>query len=238
MSRQVDEKDDAPAHAAGPRGLYFRVGKRTLDTLLAGAAMLVLSPVIAIVALIVWIRDGPPAFYVQVRPGRRERPFKLIKFRTMTIAQPVPADRAERQHVTKVGAFLRRWSLDELPQLVNVLRGDMSLVGPRPLLMRYLPHFTPPERRRFTVRPGLTGWAQVQGRNAIDWDTRLALDGWYVDRCSFVLDVRIMIMTIGKVLSGHGANVDLATALPDLDHARTDAAGRSSDPQHSSRSPE
>jgi lipopolysaccharide/colanic/teichoic acid biosynthesis glycosyltransferase len=228
MLRSADEGPDALTRPPIQRRIYLRVGKRAMDVSLAGVGLILLSPIMAVVALLVGVRDGWPVLYVQVRPGRYEQPFRLFKFRTMAEAPPAP----DHLRLTRVGVFLRRWSLDELPQLVNVLRG---LVGPRPLLSQYLPHFTPTERKRFVVRPGLTGWAQVHGRNAVDWDTRLALDAWYVDECSFLLDLRIMAMTIGRVVSGHGVNVDLATGLPDFDRARAGVGDRPPDPQDAIR---
>jgi lipopolysaccharide/colanic/teichoic acid biosynthesis glycosyltransferase len=201
-------------------GLYKRAGKRVTDICLAGVALTVLAPVIGLVGLLVWVRDGRPVIYVQTRPGIQERPFSLLKFRTMHQAEPGVPTAPDALRLTRLGRVLRRWSLDELPQLLNVLRGDMSLVGPRPLLMRYLPHFSAQERRRFDVRPGMTGWAQVQGRNALDWDSRLALDAWYVDHCSLALDIRVLLVTIKRVLSGHGVHVDQSSVMPDFDQVR------------------
>lgn len=183
--------------------------KRLFDLLAAGLALLLLSPVLGILALLVRVNLGKPILFRQLRPGLGARPFTLLKFRTMTDAtdeRGVPRPDAER--LTPFGRFLRRSSLDELPELWNVVRGDMSLVGPRPLLMEYLPLYSPEQARRHEVRPGLTGWAQVNGRNAISWDQKFALDRWYVDHSSLALDFRILWMTLMKVVSGHGVSAE------------------------------
>ena len=179
--------------------------KRLLDVAASAAALALLSPVIAITAVLVALRLGRPVIFRQVRPGLHGRPFTVVKFRTMTDARgPGGALLSDAERLTPFGAWLRRTSLDELPQLWNVLRGDMSLVGPRPLLMEYLPLYSPEQARRHEVRPGLTGWAQVRGRNAISWDERFALDVWYVDHRSFLLDLRILLMTVAKVVRSEG----------------------------------
>jgi len=149
---------------------------------------------------------GSPILFRQERPGRHGRPFTLYKFRSMRTAGEGAAPLSEAERLTRLGAFLRRTSLDELPELWNVLRGDMSLVGPRPLLMEYLPLYTPEQARRHHVRPGITGWAQINGRNAISWEEKFRLDVWYVDHRSLSLDLRILLLTIRRVLSGHGIN--------------------------------
>jgi lipopolysaccharide/colanic/teichoic acid biosynthesis glycosyltransferase len=162
-------------------------------------------PVMGGVVLLVAIRLGRPVFFIQTRPGRWGRPFGLIKFRTMTDARDAQGKLLpDAERLTPFGRRLRSTSLDELPELWNVLRGDMSLVGPRPLLMHYLEAYTPEEARRHEVRPGLTGWAQVNGRNAVEWDRKLALDVWYVDHRSFWLDLKILWLTIWAVLSRKG----------------------------------
>ena len=154
---------------------------------------------------------GPPVLFRQSRPGLDEQPFTLLKFRSMHDGR-----------VTRWGRFMRRWSLDELPQLLNVLRGDMSLVGPRPLLPRYLPYYTDRERLRHAVRPGMTGWAQIHGRNTTSWDERLGLDVWYVENQSLLLDIRILAQTAAAVISGRGIVVDPEDVdLPDLDVHRS-----------------
>ncbi len=179
--------------------------KRAFDVAIAVTALVVLSPVLLIVALAVRIGLGAPVLFRQQRPGRFGRPFELVKFRTMRDAcdaQGRPLDDAQR--LTPFGQLLRHTSLDELPELWNVLCGDMSLVGPRPLLMEYLPRYTPEQRRRHDVRPGITGWAQIHGRNATSWDARFAHDVWYVDHQSFALDVRILLMTVRQVVYADG----------------------------------
>jgi len=179
--------------------------KRLFDLAVAGAALLLLWPVLALVALAVRLHLGSPVFFRQVRPGRHGRPFTIIKFRTMHHAvgpdgKPLP----DCDRLTRFGRFLRASSLDELPELVNVLRGDMSLVGPRPLLMAYLDRYTPRQARRHEVRPGITGWAQVNGRNAISWEEKLEYDVWYVDNRTLALDLKILWMTLGSVFRADG----------------------------------
>ena len=196
--------------------------KRLLDLVAASAGLVVLAPVIAATALVVRVRLGSPVVFRQVRPGLGERPFEMLKFRTMTDARtPDGMLRPDGERLTATGRLLRRTSLDELPSLVNVLRGDLSLVGPRPLLMRYLPHFTDRERLRFTVRPGITGWAQVHGRNDLAWDRRLAHDVWYVEHRSLALDLRILLQTVGAVFRSRGVVEDPGAAMLDLDAERT-----------------
>jgi lipopolysaccharide/colanic/teichoic acid biosynthesis glycosyltransferase len=189
--------------------------KRFLDALAAGFGLLVLSPLILGVAVLVLARMGRPILFAQTRPGRGARPFVLYKFRTMTDATD-PRGRLlpDAERFTALGRFLRRASLDELPQLWNVLRGDMSLVGPRPLLMEYLPLYSPEQARRHEVRPGITGWAQVNGRNAQSWEERLSLDVWYVDHRSLWLDARILWRTILRVLRSEGVNQPGHATMP------------------------
>jgi lipopolysaccharide/colanic/teichoic acid biosynthesis glycosyltransferase len=175
--------------------------KRLLDVVLAAGALVAFAPVLAGVALAVRCRLGRGVLFRQVRPGLHGRPFTIIKFRTMTDERDAAGNLLpDERRLTPFGRFLRSTSLDELPELVNVLRGEMSLVGPRPLLLRYLPAYTERERTRMDVRPGLTGWAQVNGRNNLGWDERLALDVWYVERCSLGLDLKIIALTVWKVL--------------------------------------
>lgn len=181
--------------------------KRTFDLLVALMLVLVLSPVMLAVALLVVLRMGRPALFRQQRPGWHGRPFELMKFRTMgegvgPDGNPLP----DEVRLTPFGATLRRFSLDELPQLFNVLKGEMSLVGPRPLLMEYLPLYTAEQMRRHEVRPGITGWCQVKGRNALSWEEKFALDVWYVDHRSFWLDLKILAMTVDRVFSGSGVS--------------------------------
>ncbi|HEX6418411.1 MAG TPA: sugar transferase [Acidimicrobiales bacterium] len=187
--------------------LYRGVGKRVLDVAVALLAIVLLAPVLLIVAGLVAMFLGRPVFFRQERPGLRGRPFQLVKFRTMTDARDADGHlRPDVERLTRLGRFLRRTSLDELPELFNVLRGEMSLVGPRPLLMRYVDRYSPLQARRHEVKPGLTGWAQVNGRNAVDWQSRFDLDVWYVDNLSLGLDVRILARTVSGVLRGDGVN--------------------------------
>ena len=179
--------------------------KRTFDLLATAAALVFLLLPMLGIALAVRLRLGRPVFFVQLRPGRHGVPFSLIKFRTMREAydekgEPLP----EEERLTRLGRFLRATSLDELPELWNVLRGEMSLVGPRPLLMEYLPLYTPEQARRHDVRPGLTGWAQINGRNAISWEEKFALDLWYVDHHSMLVDLKILWATLIKVIHSEG----------------------------------
>jgi lipopolysaccharide/colanic/teichoic acid biosynthesis glycosyltransferase len=183
--------------------------KRLFDILVAGLALILLAPLIALTALLVRVKLGPPILFRQLRPGRHGRPFTLLKFRTMRDARDSSgALRPDAERLTPFGRMLRRSSLDELPELWNVLRGDMSMVGPRPLLMEYVDLYSPEEARRMEVPPGLTGWAQVNGRNALSWDQKFALDRWYVDHASFALDLKILGLTIVNVISGRGVSAD------------------------------
>ncbi|MBC7132005.1 MAG: sugar transferase [Roseovarius sp.] len=189
--------------------------KRVLDILGAGFGLLVLAPVLLIVALLIRLQMGPPVFFRQTRPGLHGEPFEMIKFRSMRDAHdadgnPLP----DEDRITGVGRFLRATSLDELPELWNVLKGEMSLVGPRPLLMEYLPLYSPQQARRHEVRPGVTGWAQVNGRNAISWDEKFALDVWYVDNRSLWLDLKIIWLTLRKVLRREGISAAGEATMP------------------------
>ena len=179
--------------------------KRILDLIVATLGGVVLSPFAVLLGILVLIFLGPPVVFRQQRPGYRGRPFCLYKFRTMTDARDAQGRALpDSARLGPFGKFMRALSLDELPELINILRGDMSLVGPRPLLMEYLPLYSAEQRRRHEVHPGLTGWAQVNGRNALDWPARFTLDVWYVDHWSFWLDINILLMTIWKVLSREG----------------------------------
>jgi lipopolysaccharide/colanic/teichoic acid biosynthesis glycosyltransferase len=181
--------------------------KRAIDVIGAAVALAVLSPVLAVIAVVVRLRLGRPVLFRQERPGRGGVPFTMVKFRTMTDARDAGGTPlADDARMTRLGRFLRRSSLDELPELLNVLRGEMSLVGPRPLLMEYLPLYSPEQTRRHEVRPGITGWTQVKGRNTLPWDEKLALDVWYVDHRSMRLDLKILAMTVKGVLTGHGVS--------------------------------
>jgi len=191
--------------------------KRTLDSLLALGALIVLAPVLLLLALIIRMELGSPVLFRQPRPGRGGRVFTLWKFRTMNQARDDEGQlMPDGQRLTPFGRWLRTTSLDELPELWNVLRGDMSLVGPRPLLVEYLARYTPEEARRHEVRPGLTGWAQVNGRNATTWEERLRLDVWYVDHRSFALDLRILLRTVILVFSRAGISAPGSATMPEF----------------------
>ena len=191
--------------------------KRSIDVVASAAALVVLAPLLLVLAGTVSLSMGRPVLFRQARPGLHGKPFEIIKFRTMSDARDEhgrPLSDAER--LTRVGKFLRSTSLDELPELWNVLVGEMSLVGPRPLLMRYLERYTPEQMRRHEVKPGLTGWAQVNGRNAISWPQKFALDVWYVDHCSTALDIRIILLTVLKVLRRDGINAGSDVTMPEF----------------------
>ena len=185
---------------------WYRVwGKRFVDISLASVGIVLLLPVWPILGMIIRLRLGAPILFRQTRPGLHGKPFTIYKFRTMTDARDASGNLLpDAERMTKLGRFMRSTSLDELPELLNVLKGEMSLVGPRPLLMRYLDHYTPEQARRHEVMPGITGWAQINGRNAITWEEKFALDVWYVDNCSMWLDIKIIGLTIGKVFQREG----------------------------------
>lgn len=183
--------------------------KRFFDVIASATALVLLSPIIAIVAWQISRKMGSPVLFRQTRPGLNGRPFQMVKFRTMKDAvdaegNPLP----DSERLTPFGQFLRSSSLDELPELWNVLKGDMSLVGPRPLLMEYLPLYSPEQYRRHEVRPGVTGWAQVNGRNSLSWDEKFKLDVWYVDNRSLWLDIKILFLTVKKVLVRDGISAE------------------------------
>ena len=183
--------------------------KRIFDVCVSLFGLVVAAPVMLLVALAIRLTMGAPVLFHQVRPGLHGRPFTLLKFRTMTDERDGEGRLLpDGQRLTRLGRLLRATSLDELPELVNVLRGEMSLVGPRPLLLSYLDRYTPEQARRHQVLPGITGWAQVNGRNALEWEKRLAMDAWYADHCSFWLDARILVMTLLKVISREGVCED------------------------------
>lgn len=185
------------------------MAKRAFDLLVASLALVLLSPLLALTWILVRVRLGAPVIFRQPRPGLRGEPFEIMKFRTMTGARDDHGELLpDAERLTRFGALLRRTSLDELPELVNVVRGDMSLVGPRPLRMEYLGLYTSEQGRRHQVRPGITGWAQVNGRNAVGWEQRFELDVWYVEHRSMALDIRILWMTIGEVFGGRGVSSD------------------------------
>lgn len=185
--------------------MYRRWGKRALDLTIGAIAFAILFPVLLLLALLVRVKLGSPVIFRQQRPGLHGKPFTLYKFRTMTSARDAAGNLLpDAERLTPFGRFLRSTSLDELPELWNVLKGDMSLVGPRPLLMQYLDRYTPEQARRHEVRPGVTGWAQVNGRNALTWEQKFALDVWYVDNLSLWLDVKIILLTVWKIFRREG----------------------------------
>jgi sugar transferase EpsL len=189
------------------KSIYRALGKRLFDLALSVPALVILLPVLAVLALLVRITLASPVLFRQLRPGFQGKPFELYKFRTMNNkcdqdGKLLP----DAERLTKFGRLLRSTSIDELPELFNVLKGDMSLVGPRPLLMQYLERYTPEQARRHEVKPGITGWAQANGRNAITWEEKFKLDVWYVDNVSLLLDVKIILMTIWKIIKREGIN--------------------------------
>ncbi|MGB9640120.1 MAG: sugar transferase [Anaerolineales bacterium] len=181
--------------------------KRLFDLLCAILLLIILSPLFMLIALIIWITMGYPIFFCQLRPGYKGKPFVCYKFRTMNDKRDQQGNLLPDEfRLTRVGKFLRATSLDELPELFNVLRGEMSLVGPRPLLMQYLQRYTSEQNRRHDVLPGITGWAQINGRNALSWEEKFRLDLWYVDNWSFWLDLKILAITFWKVIKREGIN--------------------------------
>jgi lipopolysaccharide/colanic/teichoic acid biosynthesis glycosyltransferase len=179
--------------------------KRIFDLLATVLGLLVISPVLLVIALLIWIVHGMPILFRQKRPGYMGQPFFVYKFRTMNDrCTPDGSLLPDAERITSLGRFLRTLSLDELPELFNVLRGEMSLVGPRPLLMQYLERYSPEQARRHDVLPGITGWAQINGRNALTWEDKFRLDVWYVDHWSFWLDIKILLLTLWKVLKAEG----------------------------------
>jgi sugar transferase EpsL len=187
--------------------IYKLLFKRLFDLLLAFILILIFSPLLFVVALLILIFMGEPVLYRQTRPGLNAVPFDLYKFRTMTAAKGPDGNLLpDSERMTALGKIIRRYSIDELPQLFNVLAGQMSLVGPRPLLMEYLPLYSSEQFRRHEVKPGITGWAQVNGRNIISWKQRFELDAWYVDHWSFSVDLKILCMTLAKVFKREGIN--------------------------------
>lgn len=189
--------------------------KRLFDFFVSMIALFLLMPILLLLALLVLCTLGSPIFFTQTRPGLKGKAFTIIKFRTMTDARGLGWDLLpDAQRLTRFGRFLRATSLDELPELWNVLKGDMSLVGPRPLLMEYLPLFTPEQARRHDLRPGITGWAQVNGRNAISWDEKFKLDVWYVDNHSLFLDVKILFVTMKRVFQRQGITAVNEATMP------------------------
>jgi sugar transferase EpsL len=190
--------------------------KRLADVIVSGSLLLILFPLMLLIALVIRVRSGPPVLFRQMRPGYKGVPFMLFKFRTMTASRDPRGLLRDSERLTPTGTFLRQLSLDELPQLWNVFRGDMSLVGPRPLLTQYLDRYTPEQSRRHDMKPGMTGWAQVNGRNAISWPERFALDIWYVNHWNLALDVRIFFRTIWQVVKRDGLSQPGHATMPEF----------------------
>jgi undecaprenyl phosphate N,N'-diacetylbacillosamine 1-phosphate transferase len=194
--------------------LYVSFIKPFFDRLFALILLVLTSPVILVCIMLLALANKGNVFFTQIRPGHRERLFRVIKFKTMTDERDAAGDLlADEQRLTGVGKFVRKTSLDELPQLINVLKGDMSFVGPRPLLVEYLPLYSDLQRKRHDVKPGITGWAQVNGRNAISWSQKFAFDLWYVEHISLSLDLKILFMTAVKVLVAQGINSDTSVTM-------------------------
>jgi lipopolysaccharide/colanic/teichoic acid biosynthesis glycosyltransferase len=206
--------------------------KRLFDVIVSAALLIFLSPLMVIVALGVWIDVGAPVLFRQRRPGLHGQPFDIVKFRTMRdLRSTAGKELPDAERLTSFGRLLRATSLDELPELWNVLRGDMSLVGPRPLLMHYLPLYSPEQMRRHDVRPGLTGWAQVNGRNALSWDEKFRHDIWYVDNQSFLLDLRILYLTAASVIRRHGISYEDSATMPEFTGSSAKAERKDNKPQ-------
>ena len=196
--------------------MYKTFIKRKIDFIAALFCLVILSPLFILITIGLFFANQGKPFFFQVRPGKDVRLFRIIKFKTMNDKKDFQGNLlSDAERMTKIGSFVRKTSLDEIPQLLNVIKGDMSLIGPRPLLVQYLHLYSDFQNRRHEVKPGITGWAQVNGRNAIDWDKKFELDVWYVDHISFVLDIKIFFKTIQKVIQSEGINaVDAATIEP------------------------
>ncbi len=194
--------------------MYHHFFKRLIDLTAAFFGLLLLSPIILVLVITLYITNGGKPFFFQDRPGKNAKIFKLIKFKTMNDNKDSKGNLLpDKDRLTKVGQFVRSTSLDELPQLINVLKGDMSLIGPRPLLVKYLPLYNSRQARRHEVRPGITGWAQVNGRNAISWQERFEYDVFYVENMSFLLDLKIIWLTLIKVIKREGINSDKSATM-------------------------
>ena len=194
--------------------MYKNFFKPTLDFLVAFIGLLVLSPIFLFVMIALTIANNGKPFFFQKRPGKNEKIFSIIKFKSMNDRKDAQGNLLpDAQRLTKIGSFVRKTSLDEIPQLINVLKGDMSMIGPRPLLIQYLPLYSPQQKRRHEVRPGITGWAQVNGRNAISWAQEFEYDVWYVDNVSLTLDFKIGLMTIMKIFKREGISSDTSVTM-------------------------
>lgn len=195
--------------------MYKHCLKRVMDFVIVLCVLTVIWPLLTVITLwLHFVNKGAGAFFLQERPGKGGKTFKVIKFKTMTDERDADGNLLpDEQRLTKVGRFVRSTSIDELPQLINVLKGDMALIGPRPLLVQYLPLYNKEQARRHEVRPGITGWAQCHGRNAISWAKKFELDVWYVDHCSFLLDLKIILLTIKKVLVQEGISSETSATM-------------------------
>jgi lipopolysaccharide/colanic/teichoic acid biosynthesis glycosyltransferase len=199
--------------------MYRHFFKRIFDLLFSLTAFLLLSPVFVLTTVLLFIANEGRPFFFQLRPGKNGRIFRIIKFKTMNDKKDAQGNLlSDAERLTAVGSFVRKTSLDEIPQLLNVIIGDMSLIGPRPLLVEYLEIYNDFQKRRHDVRPGITGWAQVNGRNAISWGEKFRLDVWYVDNISFMLDIKILLMTIGKVFKSEGISSNTAVTMEKFTH--------------------
>lgn len=198
--------------------MYGKVVKRLMDVIISGLSLIILSPVLLVLCILVRVKLGSPVLFTQERPGKDEKIFKLYKFRSMTDARDEKGELLpDEVRLTHFGKLLRSTSLDELPELFNILKGDMSLIGPRPLLVRYLPYYTEEERHRHDVRPGLTGLAQVNGRNALGWEDRFSYDLQYVNNLSLGMDIKVLGMTVGKVFKRSGTLSGAEQTVADFD---------------------
>lgn len=202
--------------------MYKKIGKRVLDLLLSILGLIILLPVwLSLLIIQLFDTKGRP-FFFQLRPGKNEKIFKLIKFKTMKDFDPSSSvDIHSLDRTTKIGRFIRKYSLDEIPQLINVLKGDMSIVGPRPLLEKYLPLYNNDQKQRHLVKPGITGWAQVKGRNTISWEQKFQYDVWYVQNLSILLDLKIILLTVKKVFLKEGINSDENLNMPEFTGSKT-----------------
>ena len=213
-----------------PCGVYERAFKRTIDFSVVILALLIIWPIMLIIAMAIRVKLGGPVIFKQERPGLNEKVFTMYKFRTMTDARDEDGNLLpDELRLTSFGEFLRAYSLDELPELINILKGDMSIIGPRPLLIQYLPYYTEKEKRRHDVRPGLTGYAQVNGRNLVSWDERLAMDVEYVDHITFVRDAKILLKTVKIVLCSEGVASNSYDVESSLDEERKGKAYNSNE---------
>ncbi len=194
--------------------MYKAFFKRPIDFLLSLTGFILLSPIFLLVTLLLCIANRGKPFFLQPRPGKNERIFKVIKFKTMNDRKDAQGNLlSDAERLTAIGSFVRKTSLDEIPQLLNVIKGDMSLVGPRPLLVEYLPLYNETQKKRHEVRPGITGWAQVNGRNAISWKEKFDYDVWYVKHLSFLLDIKILFLTVKKVVKSEGISSATAATM-------------------------